>query len=1113
MKIKRNWQSVIPLLLAILLIVRILPINGFAQNESPGGTILSLDSADVTVDVALGTEIADIPLPATLAAMLDDESTVDVPVTWDDGGNYNKDAAGTYTFTANLGDYLYDGTLPVAYVEVKEETSEETSAVEETSETNVEEETTLPEEETTLPDDSEEPTDATDPESDTVFVIEDSSGTKTGYSSLADAIKSINEKTGSYTFVFTSDYEVTSDDAEAIENNGSDAELLTFTGEYNNGEDTIINVLTINSDISWVASTDTTFKNINFGSGTGYIFGNGNKLTIDTGVSCDTDTPVIYGGGKESIAENTDVVIKSGSWDAVVAGNSEDDTTIDGNVKVTVSGDAVVTELYGAAAGTITGDVNVNVKDASKITALYGVNGSLAEVLGETTINVSGSAEVATLDAVKECKSVGTVTINLDGSEGATISDSISTSGTLFTFNIKDANLSDVEMVEGTAVETSNNALARATNSGATSRGVVTNGSVVNVDGVASMSSLPFGCTELNLASGAELTLTGTLFYGSMSSNTQPNLVFGSDSKLYLPRSTANASHSHTINNLIVNGPGAELYISSTDSKARINVKGAYNGSDTLYLDIINGVPKYDTVFLQFTNEYNVNQDNYTSDPGLSGFGNARQKVVGGNLCIVYDYIIPGYTHCVSNKTDVDTPIYVGHHMVNGAEESTDITNYYYERGDQLLTGQLYYKTPSAFDGQYHTYYNSSQYPDVSLTIRIYSPTGQTMDSDSNSPEYLKRYNTYVLIGADSEVGTYFRGYQTTSDGDGIRTLGLVFAIEDEGIFYWNLRVEHGSSTIHQSFEFFNSTNAEATVRVTAGGSVQYGDDPQTGASVNMHYLEGSRESSITYINPPSFPTMYMFVDPNSITLDRPASVRGDNGGELQSAIKGGKLLPAGMNTPFTYPDMAAQWQYTVPAGEKDGGSGGIRWGDEEEEDKIDLTISKAVSGQHADLSQPFTFTAYFQDASGKPLAAGTQLSYTGGVLDGSSATAPSAGTLTLDAEGKATFNLSAGQKIIISNVNATYKVRVVETAVTGYTTAIYDSVTNSTITSADTGVISLTTADRSFDFINTYVTINPTGIATSNSYLPILLAVVLAAIAMAVVVARKRYQIRSNKR
>jgi len=148
-----------------------------------------------------------------------------------------------------------------------------------------------------------------------------------------------------------------------------------------------------------------------------------------------------------------------------------------------------------------------------------------------------------------------------------------------------------------------------------------------------------------------------------------------------------------------------------------------------------------------------------------------------------------------------------------------------------------------------------------------------------------------------------------------------------------------------------------------------------------------------------------------------------------------------------------------------------------------DLTISKTVTGAYADLTKAFTFTVYFQDSSGTPLAGGTQFTYTGGA-------SPSGGTLTLDGEGKATFTLSHGQTVTIAGVSTSGRVRIVETADTNYTTSFKDSLDAGSTSGSDTGVRSMTAADRTFDFTNARNAVVPAGASTGSSaliWLPVL--------------------------
>ena len=173
------------------------------------------------------------------------------------------------------------------------------------------------------------------------------------------------------------------------------------------------------------------------------------------------------------------------------------------------------------------------------------------------------------------------------------------------------------------------------------------------------------------------------------------------------------------------------------------------------------------------------------------------------------------------------------------------------------------------------------------------------------------------------------------------------------------------------------------------------------------------------------------------------------------------------------------------------------------------VTISNEVTGAYANLDKSFTFTIYFQDSGGTALT-GT-FTYTGGVLTGSGATAPSGGTLTLGSGGEATVTLTAGQTITIAGVATSAKVRVVQTTDANYTTSFIDSINSGiTITAADTGVRDMTAADRTFDFTNARSVV-PGGISTGSGGMVLLalLALFAAGAWLVVTAARRRTRAR----
>jgi len=159
------------------------------------------------------------------------------------------------------------------------------------------------------------------------------------------------------------------------------------------------------------------------------------------------------------------------------------------------------------------------------------------------------------------------------------------------------------------------------------------------------------------------------------------------------------------------------------------------------------------------------------------------------------------------------------------------------------------------------------------------------------------------------------------------------------------------------------------------------------------------------------------------------------------------------------------------------------------------VTISNEVTGAYANMDKSFTYTIYFQDSGGTALASGTQFTYTGGVIAGSGATAPSGATLTLGSGGEATVTLTTGQTITIAGIATSAKVRVVQSTDANYTTSFKDSLDASFTSGADTGVRNMTAADRTFDFTNTRSVV-PGGISTGSGGIVLLSLMALLALA-----------------
>lgn len=98
------------------------------------------------------------------------------------------------------------------------------------------------------------------------------------------------------------------------------------------------------------------------------------------------------------------------------------------------------------------------------------------------------------------------------------------------------------------------------------------------------------------------------------------------------------------------------------------------------------------------------------------------------------------------------------------------------------------------------------------------------------------------------------------------------------------------------------------------------------------------------------------------------------------------------------------------------------------------LTVGKAVSGKaNGSSEQAFPIVITLKDAAGA--AVNGSYSYTGSVAEGSSATAPAAGTLAFT-NGTATISLKAGQKITLAGIPSGYSYEVSEDKATD---GVYD--------------------------------------------------------------------------
>ena len=177
----------------------------------------------------------------------------------------------------------------------------------------------------------------------------------------------------------------------------------------------------------------------------------------------------------------------------------------------------------------------------------------------------------------------------------------------------------------------------------------------------------------------------------------------------------------------------------------------------------------------------------------------------------------------------------------------------------------------------------------------------------------------------------------------------------------------------------------------------------------------------------------------------------------------------------------------------------------------VDVTISKTVTGSHANRKTVFEFTLYLIDEDGPGINANKEFAYTGGVIAGTVATAPDDDVLVLSDDGydNAVFHLSHGQTITIHNVPVDSYIMVVETLEDKYTTKVRDSSDNSVHDGHYTSMQHVGNENRRFDFINNKDGAVPTGIDSGTWSLVLfsLSAVALIASGMAGIALIKRRQ------
>jgi hypothetical protein len=163
-----------------------------------------------------------------------------------------------------------------------------------------------------------------------------------------------------------------------------------------------------------------------------------------------------------------------------------------------------------------------------------------------------------------------------------------------------------------------------------------------------------------------------------------------------------------------------------------------------------------------------------------------------------------------------------------------------------------------------------------------------------------------------------------------------------------------------------------------------------------------------------------------------------------------------------------------------------------------EVTVIKMVTGDYANKKKDFDFIIYFTHTGGAAYNAGVTISYVGGIVPDSGATAPGDDILTTETGGFATFKLQHGQMITIS-VPYDTDVIIEEVLNDDYTTMFNDDAAVSSIYTSGriTNPISLNTGDCvTVEFLNTRKGIVPTGIKDDFN-LPMVLPLLVVLISL----------------
>ena len=1079
MKKQCNLYGSISLLFLILLVIGILPVTGVAQNDSAAVVITFFDMPVTEAIVPAGTKREDIPLPETLAATLEDGTTADIPVTWDDGGLYNKDMAGTYTFTADIGTYLYDQARPVAVVTVTEPSDVLSGSIGGRL--------------------------WLDENADGVM-DEDELGVENYPVSLymadnphAAVQTAITGTDGTYYFehIEPGSYMV----GIASEMIGETEYLLPVIGISGDNKFKIVEmdeetIMAYSETIVISENTDTAAEPVNAGIrlpgkriGIAWIWNVSNYSQLKTYINQAGEHDIIAISGdivfpaNESITINKSLILRSSSGNQISFTQSNarrhfiiDSSSNGGTIELTFENIVIDGKKTGGGFEIKAGktlELNLtnsviqycNAQDGGGFLLNTGANLTLhgGKISGNIGKRYGGGI----------CVNSGNLTVQDTEIAGNTATQN---GGGIYA-NSGNLIVQSAKITENTASQNGAGIYVDSGNLTVQSAEIAGNVTQQNGAGIGVNNSIVFIqdsriCNNIALYSLNHDNLTG-------------GGLFGVESEV-------SVENSEISGNMADHGGG--LYfrggtLTVNDTKISDNKARADGGA--IFLNSISA----DTILVLTGSEISGNETEFM------GGGIYEESSVTKNRITIKDCIIS------SNKTvSYGGAMATSRGIITVINSNISGNTAGYGGGMFVSNGTIFTISGGEISGNAALasagYFGGGQGGGIHgrfgsiVTIKdggkIINNVAESVSANSGQGGGVFLYQSQVVI-EDGEIS----GNMAKQSGGGIYSendgtvkfeagrIGGNIAPNGGGIYIVplaNLTVTSDSAVFSDNKAGKANGKSEVdmtlhaqkiyTTHFTAPFDFAYNNfdvgykKTAAGAFYTVNF--DSRGGSTVYPK--------IAIPGSTITAPSPDPTR-------DSYSFAGWYRNTGVTNPWNFATDTVTGDITLYAKWVPGSS---------------VTVSKTVAGDYGDKTKEFEFIISFLNEGGNKLPGGTQFIYTGSIISGSGAAAPAGGTLTLDSNGEAGFTLKHGQQITIAGVATNSKVQIIETDAAGYTTSFRDG--NETNTGADTGIRVLTGTAKTFAFTNTRAAVVPTGVLTGSSkpliflVLPILIGVGLGA-------------------